>query len=126
MPVCLECGDKIRYGRTDKKFCCEECKNKYYNELAKGSRAYRRKVVNRLSRNYRILDQMLKAGEPSVELTDLMSLGFSPDAVTGYHKNRFKTDEYWCFDIKYKMTDSRVYSISKLKNVSLHLQSDME
>lgn len=126
MPVCLECGDKIRYGRADKKFCCDECKVRHYNNLAKVSRAYRRKIMNRLSRNYQILEQLVKAGESSVELTDLMSFGFSPDAVTGFHKNRFKSDEYWCFDIKYRMTDSRIYSISKLQNVSLNLQVDME
>ena len=126
MPVCLECGDRIRYGRADKKFCCDECKTRHYNNLAKGSRSYRRKIMGRLSRNYQILEQILKSGETSAELTDLMSFGFAPDSVTGFHKNRFKSDEYWCFDIKYRMTDSRVYSISKLQNVSLHLQADTE
>lgn len=126
MPVCLECGDKIRYGRVDKKFCCEECKNRHYNNLAKGSRAYRRRTITRLNRNYEILEQLIKSGNTSVELSDLMSLGFWPDSVTGFHKNRFKSDEYWCFDIKYRMTDSRIYSISKIQNVSLHLQVDVE
>ena len=126
MPVCLECGDKIRYGRIDKKFCCEECKNRHYNKLARSSRAYRRKIMARLARNYQILEQMIKSGEESVELTDLVSAGFTPESVTGYHKNRFKSDEYWCFDIKYMMTDSRVYSISKIRNVSLNLHPDME
>ena len=51
LPVCLECGDKIRYGRSDKKFCCEDCKTRHYNNLAKGSRAYRRRVISRLARN---------------------------------------------------------------------------
>lgn len=125
MPVCLECGDRIGYGRSDKKFCCDDCKARHYNKLAKGSRAYRRRVMNSLTRNYQILEQLLRAGETSVELTDLMSVGFSPDAVTGFHKNRFKSDEYWCFDIKYRMTDSRVYSISKLQNVSLNLHVDL-
>lgn len=124
--VCLECGDRIRYGRTDKKFCCEECKNRHYNNLAKGSRAYRRRIMTRLSKNYQILEQMLKSGQTSMELTDLMAMGFTPDSVTGFHKNRFKSDEYWCFDIKYKMTDSRLYSISKIRNVSLTLRVDME
>ena len=126
MPVCLECGDKIRYGRIDKKFCCEECKTRHYNNLARGSRAYRRKVMTNLTRNYQILEQLIKSGEVSAELTDLISAGFNPDAVTGFHKNRFKSDEYWCFDIKYKMTDSRIYSMSKIQNVSLHLQSGMD
>ena len=125
MAVCLECGDKIKYGRVDKKFCCEECRTRHNNKMAKSSRAYRRKIMARLGRNYMILEQLIKAGETSVELADLISAGFVPDAVTGFHKNRFKSDEYWCFDIKYRMTDSRVYSISKIRNVSLTLQIDL-
>ena len=126
MPVCLECGDKIKYGRSDKKFCCEDCKNRHNNKMAKFSRANRRKVMAMLSRNYAILEQLIKSGIKSVEVTDLISEGFVPDCVTGFHKNRFQSDEFSCFDIKYKMTDSRVYSISKIRNVSLNLQVDME
>ena len=126
MPVCLECGDKIRYGRKDKKFCCDECKNRHNNKMAKFSRANRRKVMAMLTKNYMILDQMLRSGIASVEITDLISEGFVPDCVTGFHKNRFQAHEYSCFDIKYKMTDSRVYSISKIRNVSLNLPVDME
>ena len=73
-----------------------------------------------------ILDQMLRSGINSADITDLISEGFVPDFVTGYHKNRFQADEFSCFDIKYKMTDSRIYCISKIRNVSLNLQVDME
>ena len=92
--------------------------------MAKFSRANRRKVMAMLTHNYAILEQMLKTGVKSAEVTDLISEGFVPDCVTGFHKNRFKADEYSCFDIKYKMTDSRIYSISKIQNVSLPLQPD--
>lgn len=126
MPVCLECGDKIKYGRSDKKFCCEECKNRHNNKMAKFSRANRRKIMGMLARNYAILEQLIRSGIKSAEITDLISEGFVPDCVTGFHKNRFQSDEFSCFDIKYKMTDSRVYSISKIRNVSLNLQVDME
>lgn len=126
MPVCLECGDKIKYGRTDKKFCCEECRTRHNNKMAKASRAYRRKIMAKLNRNYAILEQLIKLGETSADLGDLISEGFVPDTVTGFHKNRFKSDEYWCFDIKFRMSDSRVYSISKIRNVSLNLRTDVE
>ena len=126
IPVCLECGDKIKYGRVDKKFCCEDCKVRHYNKMTKYSRAHRRKIMAMLTKNYAILEQMIKSGIKSAEITDLISEGFVPDCVTGFHKNRFQAHEYSCFDIKYKMTDSRVYSISKIRNVSLNLQVDME
>ena len=54
-PRCLECGDKISYGRSDKKFCCEDCKNRHHNHKVRSSRSVKRRVVSALERNYDIL-----------------------------------------------------------------------
>lgn len=123
IPVCLECGDKIKYGRTDKKFCCDDCRNRHYNGKLKEARAYRRKVLSLLERNYELLDELLKKGIDSADFVNLVTLGFTPDAVTFYHRSR-RHDEFACFDIKYKMSESRIYSISKIQNVYLPLQAD--
>jgi hypothetical protein len=48
-------------------------------------------------------------------------MGFVPGMVTSYRRVG-KHDEFFCFDIKYIMTNMRIYSISKLENVSLPLQ----
>ena len=123
IPTCLECGDKIKYGRTDKKFCCDDCRNRHYNTKLKEGRAYRRKVLSLLQKNYDLLEDLLKSGVDSAEFADLVTLGFTPDAVTFYHRSR-RHDDFACFDIKYKMSESRIYSISKIQNVSLPLQVD--
>ena len=122
IPVCLECGDKIRYGRTDKKFCCDDCKNRHYNSRLKAGRAYRRRVLAMLDRNYKLLDALLKSGADSADFAYLTTVGFRPDAVTFYHRSR-RHDDFACFDIRYKMSESKVYSISKIQNVSLSLQA---
>lgn len=122
---CLECGDKIMYGRTDKKFCCEACRIKHYNDSVRHTRAYRRKIIAILSNNYRILEEIMQSGTKSIDLTDLVSLGFSPYMMTSCHKVR-RHDEFGCFDIKYKMSGTRVYSISKIQNVSLTLRTDID
>ena len=118
MPVCLECGDKIRYGRADKKFCCEGCRIKYNNDQVRSGRTYRRRILGALDRNYEILESLIKADVDSVELIDLEGLGFSPGLMTSYCK-LCKRDEYSCFDIKYIMTPTRVYGIKK---ISLNLR----
>lgn len=120
-PVCLECGDKIKYGRTDKKFCCVECKNRHHNRQARGSRAFKRKILSQLDRNYGILDSLLYAGVDAVEITDLLAMGFVPDIVTSIRRLRNRW-ECGCFDIKYIMTPARLYSMSKIENLSLSLQ----
>lgn len=124
-PVCLECGDKIRYGRTDKKFCCVECKDRHHNRQARVSRTFKRKILCQLDRNYGILDSLLYEGTDAMEITDLLALGFVPDMVTSIRRLR----NHWvcgCFDIKYIMTPTRLYSISKIQNLSLSLQVGTE
>ena len=115
LPLCLECGDQIRYGRTDKKFCSDECRMKNYNEKARMSRAFKRRILNALSRNYRILDNLVKADMDSADLMTLASMGFIPSLMTSFRKNG-KHDECSCFDIRYIMTGTRIYSISKIEN----------
>lgn len=123
--TCLECGDQIRYGRTDKKFCCDDCRNRHYNNLAKGSRTYRRKVLAMLSRNYDVLNEILRSGANSVDLLDAVTMGFVPGIMTSCRKSG-RHDEFCCFDIRYIMTRTRIYSISKIQNVSLPLQTVTE
>lgn len=125
MPKCMHCGDQIKYGRTDKKFCCDECRNRHYNEQTKAGRTFRRKVLSQLMNNYDVLDSLFKAGVSSIELIDAVNMGFVPGMVTSYRRVG-KHDEFCCFDIKYIMTNMRIYSISKLENVSLNLQSGTE
>lgn len=110
---CLHCGDNIRYGRVDKKFCCEDCRISHHNELSKRSRSFRRRILSQLSGNYELLDRLVLSGIDSVNLTDLVALGFIPGIMTSFQKVG-KHYEYRCFDIKYIMTSTRIYSISKM------------
>lgn len=121
MPLCLECGNQIRYGRTDKKFCCEDCKTRHHNNLAKEGRKVRNKITAIINRNYEILDGLVKEGVDSVDILELVSLGFVPGMTTS-HRRSGKHDVYICYDIKYIMTDTRIYSIMKIQNLSVNLQ----
>ena len=125
IPRCLECGDKISYGRTDKKFCCEECRMKYHYSSRKTSGSLRRKILAMLSRNYSILEELVDSERESVDLVELASMGFVPGIVTSYRRIG-KHDVYCCFDIKYIMTRTRIYSLMKIQNLSVNLQVGTE
>lgn len=125
VPRCLRCGEKIVYGRTDKKYCCENCRMEHHNEQLRDSRTFRRRVLSQLSSNYNILSTVLQSGADSIQLADLAAMGFVPGVVTSYSRVG-KHDEFCCFDIKYRMTATKVYSIFKIQNVSLNLQADSE
>ena len=115
IPVCLECGDRIRYGRSDKKFCSDECKTRNYNERVKRSRTFKRRVMSALLRNHEILENLIRADVDTIDLLSLSSMGFVPSLITSFRKCG-KHDECSCFDIRYIMTGTRIYSISKIEN----------
>ncbi|MBO8453502.1 MAG: hypothetical protein IAC07_02110 [Bacteroidetes bacterium] len=121
--VCLECGDEIQYGRTDRKFCCENCKNKYHNRMTRNSRNVKLRIINSLHKNYKILERMLKLGLDSIDMTELKHLGFDPSFVTSYRKFR-RHDEFCCFDIRFIMTPNRIYSVSRLQTALADNEED--
>ncbi len=120
MPLCLECGNAIRYGRTDKKFCSADCRTRHHNNQAKAGRAFRNKVLKAMDRNYEILDELLRNGEDSAGLIELMSMGFIPGLVTSYSRSG-SHNVFTCYDIKYIMTPTRIFSVMKIQNLSVHL-----
>lgn len=110
---CLECGENIVYGRTDKKFCCAGCKNRWHNRQVRNSRIFRMRVMSSLDRNYRILSGLVSDGVTDIEVSTLSQMGFSFTHVTSYRKVRRHT-EMWCFDIKFVLTETWVKSISRV------------
>ena len=71
-----------------------------------------------LEGNYDILDRLHGSGITSMDLFELVNLGFVLDMVTSHRKVRHH-DEYACFDIKYIMTPTRISGITK---ISLNLR----
>ena len=106
---CLECGHEF-YGRSDKKFCSTNCKNKFHNHFSHRSTRVRERIFTDLSSNHRILLNLLKMGVTSLSLYELESLGFKPTLITGYAR-RQKYDELRCFDVCYRQTPERIYEI---------------
>ena len=111
--ACLECGSDIEYGRTDKKFCSEKCKNKYHNKLQKDSRSIHRKVLRGLEKNYIILSKLHRSGMNSASISDLLSLGFRPEYSTSYRKVN-SHDEFSCFEFRYYISKTRMFNLQKV------------
>lgn len=109
---CLECGSPV-YGRTDKKFCCKECKNKYHNQENREFNKLRSDVFSGIMRNHDILHSLLKQGQTSAKLVDLEEEGFNVKLITSHRKGRCKRDEYACLDLWYYRNSSRIYNLHK-------------
>ena len=111
--LCLECGDAIEYGRVTKKFCCEECRNRYHYKLNRNYRNTHMRVSRALEKNHEVLDRLLEMSVVSIALEELENLGFNPAYMTACQKAGPHM-EYRCYDIKYYKSDRRILSLERV------------
>ena len=109
---CLECG-KPFYGRKDKHFCSLSCKNSWHNRQVREQRHMRMAVMAALTRNYDILNSLLKEERVSAELTELEKAGYDPAFVTGHRKGLYRHDEYSCFDISFYRSSTKIFNVRR-------------
>ena len=111
--LCLECGDVVPYGRTDKVYCSVKCKNRHYYTEHMAGRYIRTRINSILEKNYSLLEALIVGNIDSVLLSDLSVRGFSPDYMTS-HRSRKYYSECGCYDIRYRQTSTRIYCIEKV------------
>lgn len=107
---CLECGEKIIYGRSDKVYCSDDCRHRHNNRRA-SSKASVERVNRYLMKNYQILRSFIDSGRTSVSLRELELSGYKCGFVTGYARVN-KHTELTCFDLRFFLTDTKIYSLA--------------
>jgi hypothetical protein len=97
---CLDCGDVIR-GRTDKKFCSDQCRNNYNNRLNRDTNNYVRNVHGLLRRNRRILADLYLEEKRKVHRDALIALGYNFSFFTHIIENSRGNRFIYCFEYGY-------------------------
>lgn len=92
--TCLECGTEFK-GRSDKKFCTDQCRSAFNNRLNADSNNTVRNINNTLRKNRRILDEMLNEKKDRTTREKLIQKGFN----FKYHTHGFtsKTGKNYLF-----------------------------
>lgn len=101
---CLECGDSI-VGRTDKKFCSDQCRNSYNNKLNSDSVNTIRNINNHLRKNRRILLSFNPEGKTKIPREKLIKAGFDFKYHTHQHITQKGNIYIYCYDQGYLMLE---------------------
>jgi predicted nucleic acid-binding Zn ribbon protein len=111
---CLDCGEPLR-GRSDQKFCSDQCRNNYNNKINRAETNFMRNVQNILRRNRRILAELNPEGQRKVHQDLLIAKGFNFE----FHTNTIQTNEgetyYFCYDQGLSLVEDHYYSLLKKK-----------
>ena len=110
---CLYCNKPLR-GRSDKKYCNDDCRNAYFNDQKKIDHKVHRSIDLAVKKNRRILKEILGERKTrSVTEKHLLQKGFN----FKFHTHHFITrndDEYlFCYDYGFLERDDNTYMIVK-------------
>ncbi len=108
--TCLDCGEPI-VGRTDKKFCSDQCRNNYNNKLNSDSSATVRQVNGILKKNRRILSELVPADKVTVHKEKLSNLGFNFNYFTNLYITQKGSTYRFIYEYGYLPLDNDFYML---------------
>lgn len=106
--VCLECGESI-IGRSDKKFCSDQCRNTFNNRLNSDSTSLVRNINNQLRRNRRVLSELNPEGKSKIHKDKMLTAGFSFRYYTHTYTTQKGTTYYFNYDQGYLPLENGYY-----------------
>jgi len=115
---CLTCGDSLR-GRTDKKFCDDNCRSIFNNKRYIDEKGFVKKVNHLLLKNRRILASYVE-GAKETEMVPkelLYHRGFHFTYFTHTAISKEGTTYYCCYDHAYHVVSEQELQICKLSKV---------
>lgn len=97
MENCLECGTEL-FGRVDKKFCNDACRNAH-NNRANGAMSNNMRNINRqLAKNRKILAALNPSGKSKSTIDILIGKGYDFNLHTSMYINQKGGKYFFCYE----------------------------
>ncbi len=114
--ICQNCGEEIRVGRSDRKFCSTACKDEYHNAQKLSLHKNIRDINLILKKNRSILATYFKTyNETWVDRDELLKKGFDFNYYTHHVISKIKHNVFtFCYDYGYReVEDNRCHIIKR-------------
>lgn len=112
---CIYCGESMK-GRTDKRFCNEQCRNAWHNSKPNKSEAFIKNINKILRKNRSILRFASPEGKTTVKKDFLLGLGFDFNYYTNLYSTKNKNTYYFCYDYGYLILENTKVLIVRWQN----------
>jgi len=114
--LCLECGNRL-YGRADKKFCNDQCRNNYNNKLNSDETSLMKMINRSLRKNRRILKELNPKGKAKTKKNVLESKGFDFKYFTNVYKTKEGKIYYFCYEYGYLPLENGYFALVLNKEI---------
>jgi len=105
---CLECKELI-IGRSDKKFCSDQCRNVFNNKLNSDSTNLVRNINNALRKNRRILQELNPTDKAKTHKDKLLEKGFNFNYFTSIYTTKKGSTYFFCYEYGYLPLEENYY-----------------
>jgi hypothetical protein len=110
--LCLDCGARL-LGRSDKKFCSDQCRNNYNNRLNRDQNNYVRNVHAQLRRNRRILSDLFGDGHHHIHRDALIAQGYNFTFFTHLVETSDGLRWSFCFEYGFRVSGKGYLELQK-------------
>lgn len=107
---CLECGAAVQ-GRSDKKFCSDQCRTTWYNRENADSTNYMRNVNRILRKNRKILADLNPNGKSKAGKAKMLEMGFNFHYFTNVYKTKTGNIYYFCYEQGYLPIEDNQFAL---------------
>jgi len=101
---CLYCNEII-IGRTDKKFCSDQCRNSFNNRVKRKHEKLILDINKTLRKNRMILKQFNPEGKTTIRTEYLEKLGFDFRYFTHTFTTKNNNEYHFCYEYGYLKLD---------------------
>ena len=112
MRICPVCQAKV-IGRSDKKFCSNDCKALFHNNRNRNVNSMVRKTNRILIRNRRLLSEFYKEGKIKVDRNVMLREGFDFSVFTRINICSEGRQYFFCYDLAYSYINNSKCGIVK-------------
>ncbi|MGR3810417.1 DUF2116 family Zn-ribbon domain-containing protein [Jiulongibacter sp. NS-SX5] len=109
---CPECGNPI-FGRADKKFCSDPCRNNYNNKQKASSTNLIKNTNYALKKNYQILQKLCKNDKSKTTRSTLLKHGFNFELITSRRVTKKGSEYFFVYDYGYLELDNDFFLLVK-------------
>ena len=113
--VCLDCGARL-LGRSDKKFCSDQCRNNYNNRINRDQNNYVRNVHSQLRRNRKVLADLYEDGHHHIHGDALIAQGYNFTFFTHLVETREGARWSYCFEYGFMETEEGYLDLQKSRS----------
>lgn len=102
---CLYCQEEFE-GRSDKRFCCDQCRNAYNNQNKKIHEQFILDINKILRKNRMVLHQLNPIGRSTIRKEYMLKLGFDFQFYTHTYTTKNNNTYRFCYEYGYFEIDN--------------------